>query len=126
MAKHKQAAPNLRYRSIGLDGDTIVNEKREIRSRATNKYWHKVTPEGTPVFPCKCPAQEHNLTLKKMQEIFEHLMPFPGERWDLICDGEEVVLVPPGAAHQGKPRNKRLVSVASDPIHILIFYQVKE
>ncbi|SRR6266487_1482473 len=122
MGKHKQPHPKLRFRTGGFHGETIITEKREIRIKATDKYWHRVLPDGSPVFLCKCARREHNVTWKDLQDITAILAHHPGERWNLICDGQAMLLARPGAQHKGRPYNTRLVSFAFDPKYILIAY----
>lgn len=121
----KRLDPRLRTRRAGLHGETIVNEKREVYF-STGEFWHRMLPDGSPVYSCRaCKQRAHNVTWKMMQDILLQLSPYPGERWDLICDGQDVLLVPPGTKHQGKPHTKRLVSIAYDPTYGLIFYSEK-
>jgi hypothetical protein len=122
MSKQTRQHPMLRYRTGGLHGETIVNEKREVRIKASGKYWHRVLPDGSPVFRCKCAEKEHNVTWKDLQDIAAILAQHPGERWNLICDGQAMVLARPGAQHKGRPFNTRLVSFAFDPTHVLVAY----
>ena len=43
------------------------------------------------------------------------------ELWNLICDGEAMLLIAPGEQHQGKPFNTRLVGVIWPSDGVLTF-----
>ncbi len=76
----------------------IINERDEIRFQLSGQFWHRVTPAG-PEFRCKH-HDMHLVTWEDIKAILDRLAQHRDELWNLLCDGERVILAKPDAGYK--------------------------
>jgi hypothetical protein len=99
----------------------VIYANGEVRLQVSGKLWHKVTLAG-PEFKCKCSQRIHIISwFEDIPLLLRILAYHRDEEWNVLCDGERMLLALPLAGYKGKHHITRLVGVIWPTDGILTF-----